>query len=128
MQGISADCFFMGVCCGALFTLPFQVILSCVYMESFWFSVCTITMETNCFKTACCWNFIERASCGSTCQCCSSRGNNNTIICNELSNRVYLMVSIFTVYVAMQGVWTVLPYIVAGSTALFLFLRRNQSV
>jgi len=66
MQGISADCFFMGVCCGALFTLPFQLAIGVLLRE----------------------------------------------------HPVVALASVATVV----GVWTVLPYIVAGSTALFFFL------
>lgn len=69
--GISPECFFAGVCCGGLVTLPIQLAIGFFLRER-------------------------------------------------------PVVAIATVATAV-GVWTIFPYAVAASTALFLFLRRRYS-
>ncbi|XP_059432435.1 uncharacterized protein LOC132165770 isoform X2 [Corylus avellana] len=70
-MGISPECFFAGVCCGGLITLPIQLGIGFLLRERPLFALATVA----------------------------------TVV----------------------GIWTVFPYAVAGSTALFLFLRRRYS-
>ncbi|XP_048422925.1 uncharacterized protein LOC103960871 isoform X2 [Pyrus x bretschneideri] len=68
--GISSECFFAGVCCGGLITLPLQLI-----------------------------GFFLR------------------------EHPVFALTTVATTI----GIWTIFPYAVAASTALFLYLRRHYS-
>ncbi|XP_055813023.1 uncharacterized protein LOC129882659 isoform X2 [Solanum dulcamara] len=68
---ISPECFFAGVCCGGLITLPIQLTIGFLLRERPVFAVATVT----------------------------------TVV----------------------GIWTIFPYAVATSTALFLYLRRQFS-
>uniref|UniRef100_A0A7N2MN24 VTT domain-containing protein n=1 Tax=Quercus lobata TaxID=97700 RepID=A0A7N2MN24_QUELO len=70
-MGISPECFFAGVCCGGLITLPLQLGIGFLLRE-------------------------------------------------------HPVAALATVATAV-GIWTVFPYAVAASTALFLFLRRHYS-
>ncbi|KAL5862123.1 hypothetical protein ACOSQ3_003408 [Xanthoceras sorbifolium] len=69
--GISPDCFFAGVCCGGLVTLPIQLGIGFLLRERPVFALATVA----------------------------------TVV----------------------GIWTLFPYAVAASTALFLYLRRRYS-
>ncbi|XP_020109861.1 uncharacterized protein LOC109725180 isoform X2 [Ananas comosus] len=69
--GISADCFFAGVCCGGLITLPLQLAVGFLLRE----------------------------------------------------RPVVALASV----AAAVGIWTIFPYLIAASTALFLFLRQHRS-
>ncbi|XP_048422929.1 uncharacterized protein LOC103960871 isoform X3 [Pyrus x bretschneideri] len=69
--GISSECFFAGVCCGGLITLPLQLLIGFFLREHPVFALTTVA---------------------------------TTI-----------------------GIWTIFPYAVAASTALFLYLRRHYS-
>ncbi|XP_059660273.1 uncharacterized protein LOC132306744 isoform X2 [Cornus florida] len=71
VMDISPDCFFAGVCCGGLLTLPLQLGIGFLLRERPVFALATVA----------------------------------TVV----------------------GVWTVFPYAVAASTALFLYLRRRYS-
>uniref|UniRef100_M1BHU0 Uncharacterized protein n=3 Tax=Solanum TaxID=4107 RepID=M1BHU0_SOLTU len=68
---ISPECFFAGVCCGGLITLPIQLTIGFLLRERPVFAVATVA----------------------------------TVV----------------------GIWTIFPYAVAASTALFLYLRRQFS-
>ncbi|XP_020082455.1 uncharacterized protein LOC109706063 isoform X3 [Ananas comosus] len=70
-KGISADCFFAGVCCGGLITLPLQLAVGFLLRE----------------------------------------------------RPVVALASV----AAAVGIWTIFPYLIAASTALFLFLRQHRS-
>ncbi|PON60805.1 DedA family [Trema orientale] len=70
-SGISAECFFAGVCCGGLVTLPIQLGIGFLMRERPLFALATVA----------------------------------TVV----------------------GIWTIFPYAVAASTALFLFLQRRYS-
>lgn len=70
-MGVSPDCFFAGVCCGGLITLPVQLAIGFLLRERPVFALATVA----------------------------------TVV----------------------GIWTVFPYAVAASTALFLFLRGRNS-
>lgn len=69
--GISSECFFAGVCCGGLVTLPLQLAVGFLLRE----------------------------------------------------RPAVALASVATVV----GIWTIFPYLLAASTALFLFVRRNHS-
>ncbi|XP_068320989.1 uncharacterized protein [Pyrus communis] len=69
--GISSECFFAGVCCGGLITLPLQLLIGFFLRE-------------------------------------------------------HPVVALTTVATTI-GIWTIFPYAVAASTALFLYLRRHYS-
>ncbi|KAM1137534.1 hypothetical protein FF1_035483 [Malus domestica] len=69
--GISSECFFAGVCCGGLITLPLQLLIGFFLRERPVFALATVATAI--------------------------------------------------------GIWTIFPYAVAASTALFLYLRRRYS-
>ncbi|XP_057473276.1 uncharacterized protein LOC130761746 [Actinidia eriantha] len=68
---ISPECFFAGVCCGGLITLPLQLVIGFLFRERPVFALATVASAV--------------------------------------------------------GIWTVFPYAVAASTALFLYLRARLS-
>ncbi|ESR56840.1 hypothetical protein CICLE_v100207931mg, partial [Citrus x clementina] len=70
-MGIPPDCFFAGVCCGGLLTLPIQLVIGFLLRERPVFALATVA----------------------------------TVV----------------------GIWTVFPYAVAASTAIFLYLRHRYS-
>ncbi|GMN50324.1 hypothetical protein TIFTF001_019469 [Ficus carica] len=70
-SGVSPDCFFAGVCCGGLITLPIQFGIGFLMRERPLFALATVA----------------------------------TVV----------------------GIWTVFPYLLAASTALFLFMKRRYS-
>ncbi|KAM1031756.1 uncharacterized protein LOC126620745 isoform X2 [Malus sylvestris] len=69
--GISSECFFAGVCCGGLITLPLQLLIGFFLRERPVFALATVATAI--------------------------------------------------------GIWTIFPYAVAASTALFLYLRHRYS-
>ncbi|CAA7023947.1 unnamed protein product [Microthlaspi erraticum] len=69
--GVSPECFFGGVCCGGLITLPLQLVIGFLLRERPMFAVATVATA--------------------------------------------------------MGIWTIFPYMVAASTALFLYIRRRYS-
>ncbi|VVB01329.1 unnamed protein product [Arabis nemorensis] len=69
--GISPECFFAGVCCGGLITLPLQLVIGFFLRERPMFALATVA----------------------------------TVV----------------------GIWTIFPYVVAASTALFLYIRSRYS-
>ncbi|KAJ3708120.1 hypothetical protein LUZ61_011825 [Rhynchospora tenuis] len=69
--GVSADCFFAGVCCGGLFTLSLQLAIGFLLRE----------------------------------------------------RPVVALASV----AAFVGIWTLFPYLIAASTALFIYLRQKNS-
>ncbi|XP_010450299.1 PREDICTED: uncharacterized protein LOC104732449 isoform X1 [Camelina sativa] len=69
--GISPECFFAGVCCGGLITLPLQLVIGFLLRERPMFALATVATAV--------------------------------------------------------GIWTIFPYVVAASTALFLYIRSRYS-
>ncbi|XP_019098130.1 PREDICTED: uncharacterized protein LOC104773130 isoform X2 [Camelina sativa] len=69
--GISPECFFAGVCCGGLITLPLQLVIGFLLRERPMFALATVATAV--------------------------------------------------------GIWTIFPYVVAASTALFLYTRSRYS-
>ncbi|GAB2213712.1 hypothetical protein Drorol1_Dr00018025 [Drosera rotundifolia] len=70
-MGVSPECFFAGVCCGGLITLPIQLVIGCLLRKRPIFAVATVATA--------------------------------------------------------MGIWSLFPYVVAGSTALVLYLRRQDT-
>ncbi|KAK9757172.1 hypothetical protein RND81_01G145400 [Saponaria officinalis] len=70
-MGVSPECFFAGVCCGGLITLPIQLAIGFLLRERPLFAVATVA--------------------------------------------------------SVVGIWTIFPYVVAASTALFFYLRQRYS-
>ncbi|XP_074267539.1 uncharacterized protein LOC141590931 [Silene latifolia] len=70
-MGVSPECFFAGVCCGGLVTLPIQLAIGFLLRERPLFAVATVA--------------------------------------------------------SVVGIWTIFPYAVAASTALFFYLRQRYS-
>ncbi|XP_021763461.1 uncharacterized protein LOC110728126 [Chenopodium quinoa] len=70
-MGISPECFFVGVCCGSLITLPVQLAIGFLLRERPLFALATVA--------------------------------------------------------SVVGIWTIFPYAVAASTALFFYLRQRYS-
>ncbi|KNA09455.1 hypothetical protein SOVF_153330 [Spinacia oleracea] len=70
-MGVSPECFFAGVCCGGLITLPVQLAIGFLLRERPLFALATVA----------------------------------TVV----------------------GIWTIFPYVVAASTALFFYLRQRYS-
>lgn len=70
-MGVSPECFFAGVCCGGLITLPVQLAIGFLLRERPLFAVATVA----------------------------------TVV----------------------GIWTIFPYAIAASTALFFYLRQRYS-
>ncbi|CAE5977390.1 unnamed protein product [Arabidopsis arenosa] len=69
--GISPECFFAGVCCGGLITLPLQLVIGFLVRERPMFALATVATAV--------------------------------------------------------GIWTIFPYAVAASTALFIYIRSRYS-
>ncbi|EOA18759.1 hypothetical protein CARUB_v10007355mg [Capsella rubella] len=69
--GISPECFFAGVCCGGLITLPLQLVIGFLLRERPMFALATVATAV--------------------------------------------------------GIWTIFPYVVAASTALFFYIRSRYS-